>query len=131
MGNEQSANSGARIAVVCSSPTHAPLPPPEARRPRRRQGRRRPDHRRGRARGRPHHETILFDMPATGHALAMTELPDLLLRLIPRGPIAAALREGQTVMYDPERTTALVVTLAEALPVTESLELIAGLRRTR
>ena len=80
--------------------------------------------------GRPHHETIFFDMPATGHALAMTELPDVLLRLVPRGPIAAAMREGQAIMNDPAHAAAVVVTLAEALPVTESLELIAGLRRT-
>jgi anion-transporting ArsA/GET3 family ATPase len=81
--------------------------------------------------GRPRHEAIFFDMPATGHALALTQLPDLLLRIIPGGPIAENLRAGQAVMYDPASAAAVVVTLAEALPVSESLELIEALRRHR
>ena len=73
---------------------------------------------------------ILVDMPATGHTLSLTGLPDLLLRLMPRGPIAAALREGQSYLNDPERAAAWVVTLPETLPVSEALELLDGLTRT-
>ena len=74
---------------------------------------------------------ILVDMPATGHTLSLTGLPDLLLRLIPRGPIADALRAGQGYLNDPEKAAAWVVTLPETLPVSESLELIEGLERTK
>ena len=70
---------------------------------------------------------IFVDMPATGHALALTQLPDILLRLIPSGPIARALRQGQDIINDPEQGTAWVVSLPLQLPVTESLELVAGL----
>jgi len=38
--------------------------------------------------GGPEHESIVLDLPATGHALALTSLPTLLHRLIRRGPIA-------------------------------------------
>lgn len=80
--------------------------------------------------GGPEHELILVDMPATGHTLAMTGLPEVVLRLTSRGPIADALREGQSYLNAPELCGAWVVTLPEALPVSESLELLEGLART-
>ncbi len=83
-----------------------------------------------RAEGEPLYQLILVDMPATGHTLSLTGLPDLLLRLLPRGPIAAALREGQSYLNDPERAAAYVVTLPETLPVSECLELLEGLKKT-
>ncbi len=83
-----------------------------------------------RADGSPEHELILIDMPATGHTLSLTGLPELLLRLVPRGPIAEALREGQSYLNDPDKGQAWVVTLPETLPVSECLELLDGLART-
>jgi anion-transporting ArsA/GET3 family ATPase len=80
--------------------------------------------------GTPEYPLILVDMPATGHTLSLTGLPDLLLRLMPRGPIASALREGQAYLNDPARAAAWVVTLPETLPVSEALELLEGLART-
>ncbi len=80
--------------------------------------------------GSPEYEVILVDMPATGHTLSLTGLPDLLLRLLPRGPIAEALREGQSYLNDPKKAAAYVVTLPETLPVSECLELIEGLKKT-
>jgi hypothetical protein len=80
--------------------------------------------------GTPEHQLILVDMPATGHTLSLTGLPDLLLRLVPKGPVAVALREGQSYLNDPEKAAALIVTLPETLPVSESLELLAGLGQT-
>jgi anion-transporting ArsA/GET3 family ATPase len=80
--------------------------------------------------GEPEYPLILVDMPATGHTLSLTGLPDLLLRLMPRGPIAAALREGQSYLNSPERAAAWVVTLPETLPVSEALELLEGLDLT-
>jgi anion-transporting ArsA/GET3 family ATPase len=82
------------------------------------------------SKGEPTYPLILVDMPATGHTLSLTGLPDLLLRLMPKGPIATALREGQSYLNDPERAAALVVTLPETLPVSEALELLEGLART-
>lgn len=79
----------------------------------------------------PEYPLILVDMPATGHALSLTALPELLLRLIPRGPIADALRAGQNYLNDPEQGAAWVVTLPETLPISECLELVEGLERTK
>jgi arsenite-transporting ATPase len=79
----------------------------------------------------PEHELILVDMPATGHTLSLTGLPELLLRLVPRGPIADSLREGQSYLNDPKQAAAWIVTLPETLPISECLELIEGLAKTK
>jgi arsenite/tail-anchored protein-transporting ATPase len=74
------------------------------------------------------HEMIIVDLPATGHALALAQIPSSLLKIIPTGPIAAAVREGLELLTDATRTGTVVVTLPETLPVSEALELIKGLR---
>jgi len=76
------------------------------------------------------YEMVVIDMPATGHTLALTSLPEILLRLIPGGPVAAALRDGQKILNDPKQAEAWVVTLPEQLPVTEACELVDGLVET-
>jgi arsenite-transporting ATPase len=77
--------------------------------------------------GQPRHQLIIIDMPATGHTLALTTLPKILIRLIRSGPIVDALSEGQRVIYDPDKSSSWVVTLPEKLPVSEALELLEGL----
>lgn len=76
--------------------------------------------------GSVEHETIVVDLPATGHALALAQIPQSLLRVIPTGPIANAVREGLELLMDPQQTGAVIVTLPETLPVTEAIELAAG-----
>jgi arsenite-transporting ATPase len=77
--------------------------------------------------GSDEHEMIIVDLPATGHALALAQIPASLLRVIPSGPIAAAVREGLDLLTDKQRTGAVVVTLPETLPVSEALELARGI----
>lgn len=69
------------------------------------------------------HELIIVDLPATGHALALAQIPESLLRVIPTGAIAEAVREGLSFLRDPAQTGAVVVTLPENLPVSEAIEL--------
>jgi anion-transporting ArsA/GET3 family ATPase len=78
--------------------------------------------------GSPEHEMIVVDLPATGHALALAQIPQSLLRVIPAGPIAAAVREGLSLLMDPQQTGAVVVTLPETLPVSEAIELVRGIQ---
>lgn len=77
------------------------------------------------------HEVIVVDLPATGHALALAQIPASLLRVMPTGPIAAAVGEGLSLLRDPARTGAVVVTLPETLPVSEALELARGIDEHR
>lgn len=80
--------------------------------------------------GRLMYDFVVADLPATGHALAMTSLPEILLRLMPTGPVANAFRRGQAMLNNPEVTASWIVTLPESLPVSETLELLDGFRQT-
>lgn len=72
---------------------------------------------------------FILDLPATGHTQALISLPEILLKIIPVGPIAKLLKEGQSILYDQKKTKAHVLTLAEELPIQEAIDLIAILRR--
>jgi anion-transporting ArsA/GET3 family ATPase len=74
---------------------------------------------------------IVLDLPATGHALALADLPNTILRIAPRGPIADRLRRGQALLHDPSTSGAVVVTIAEPLALREAHDLAEGLRTTR
>lgn len=76
-------------------------------------------------------DEIFVDLPATGHALGLASLPESVTRLVPRGPLAEALRAGMAWMQDPKNAAIWVVTLPGSLPVTEALEMIEGLRAHR
>lgn len=82
-----------------------------------------------RRKGVPRWDLVLLDSPATGHAIAFASLPHVVQKLIPAGPIGRAVREGLELLNDPARTKAIVTTLPEALPVSEALELVAGLEK--
>lgn len=81
--------------------------------------------------GGPMFEVCIIDSPATGHALALAQIPDFLTRVIPGGPILRAAQEGMRVLTDPAITGTVIVTLPETLPVTEALELEKGLGKHR
>ncbi len=70
----------------------------------------------------------VVDLPATGHALALAELPDAARKIIPVGPVARGLGEVQACIRDPRRSDVWVVTLPETLPVSETLEVLGALR---
>ncbi|ATB29620.1 arsenical pump-driving ATPase [Melittangium boletus DSM 14713] len=82
-----------------------------------------------RAEGDPRHPLCILDLPATGHALALAALPDTLLTVMPGGPIGRAVREGMALLRDPALTGAVLVTLPEPLPVSETLELATAIQR--
>jgi arsenite/tail-anchored protein-transporting ATPase len=75
----------------------------------------------------PAFEVCLVDSPATGHALALAQIPEFLTRVIRAGPISRAAAEGVRILTDPALCTCVLVTLPEVLPVTEALELERGL----
>ena len=74
------------------------------------------------------YEVIILDLPATGHLVGLARLPNLLLKMIPFGPIADRLKEGQQYFYDVKQTAAWVVTLPQTLPVSEAIELKSALQ---
>jgi arsenite-transporting ATPase len=74
-------------------------------------------------------DTLILDLPATGHFIGLARLPDLLLKMIPVGPIAERLREGQKFLYDRANARVWIVTLPQTLPVSEAIELRSALTR--
>ncbi|MFQ5526230.1 MAG: ArsA-related P-loop ATPase [Thermoanaerobaculia bacterium] len=66
-------------------------------------------------------DCVVLDSPATGHAMSLLSAPALVAEAIATGPIAALAREV-AAWLTAETTGFALVTLAEELPVTESLE---------
>lgn len=77
------------------------------------------------------YDHFILDLPATGHAVGLAALPRTVVRIVPTGLIGDTINEGLRLLNDPAHTGAVVATLPEAMPVTETLELIAALREQK
>jgi anion-transporting ArsA/GET3 family ATPase len=78
-------------------------------------------------RGKPVWDTIVFDMPASGHSISMLRVPWVIVETVPEGPLTRDARTIKELLCDPARTAAVLVTLAEEMPVNEAIELEAKL----
>ncbi len=79
--------------------------------------------------GRPRFDLVVLDGPATGHVLTLLAIPKVIIDTVPEGPLTGPARDCQQLLTDPGRTLALPVTLAEDLPVLETIQLHEGLAR--
>jgi anion-transporting ArsA/GET3 family ATPase len=79
-------------------------------------------------RGKLAWDTVVFDLPASGHSLSMLRIPWVILDTVPEGPLTRDARDVKALLMDPARTAAVVVTLAEEMPVNEARELDGHLR---
>ena len=78
-------------------------------------------------RGKPVWDTVVFDMPASGHSVSMLRVPWVIVDTVPEGPLTRDARAIKALLCDPVRTAAVLVTLAEEMPVNEAIELEAKL----
>ena len=76
----------------------------------------------------PRIDVVVLDAPATGHGVSLLLAPMLVSEVIRQGPIAAMTAEVAELVGSDSRCGVVVVTLAEEMPVTESLELVTALR---
>ena len=74
-------------------------------------------------RGKPIWDTVVFDMPASGHSVSMLRVPWVITDTVPEGPLTRDAREVKELLRDQARTAVVLVTLAEEMPVNEALEL--------
>jgi anion-transporting ArsA/GET3 family ATPase len=74
-------------------------------------------------RGKPVWDTIVFDMPASGHSVSMLRVPWVIIDTVPEGPLTRDARSIKSLLCDPARTSTVLVTLAEEMPVNEAIEL--------
>lgn len=78
-------------------------------------------------RGKPVWDTIVFDMPASGHSFTMLRIPWVIMETVPEGPLTRDARTLQNLLRDQARTAAVIVTIAEEMPATEARELTTRL----
>ena len=79
-------------------------------------------------RGRPIWDTVVFDLPASGHSLAMLKVPSVIIETVPEGPLTRDALKLRNLLVDRSRTSAVLVTLAEEMPASEARELSDSLR---
>lgn len=72
-------------------------------------------------------DTIVLDAPASGHGLSMLGAPAAVAEVIDSGPFGEMADRLRGFVADPARLALVVVTHAEEMPVTETLELLDGL----
>ena len=73
-------------------------------------------------------DTIILDAPATGHGLDMLRGPNVIVDVAPPGLLRREATRAWKLFSDPQKSGVVVVTLAEEMPVTETLELIETVR---
>jgi len=74
-------------------------------------------------RGKPVWDTVVFDMPASGHSLSMLRIPWTIVDTVPEGPLTRDARAVQALLHDRARTSLILVSLAEEMPANEAREL--------
>ena len=74
-------------------------------------------------RGKPVWDTVVFDMPASGHSVSMLRIPWVIVDTVPDGPLTRDAHTVKRLLCEPARTAAVLVTLAEEMPVNEAIEL--------
>lgn len=79
------------------------------------------------SRGRPVWDTVVFDMPASGHTMTMLRIPKVILETVPEGPLTRDARSLEALLTDQTRTAVMLVTLAEEMPANEARELAENL----
>jgi len=78
--------------------------------------------------GRPRWDLVLVDAPATGHAVQLLRVPSALVDTVPAGPLRRDAEWMQAMLVDPARTSLVIVTLPEEMPVNEAIDLDAQVR---
>lgn len=70
---------------------------------------------------------VIVDAPATGHVIELLAAPETLQEVVKVGPLAEQTQWIADLLRDPDTTGVVTVTTSEALPVSESLELLERL----
>lgn len=78
--------------------------------------------------GRPNWDRIIVDAPATGHGITFLRFPQAAIDTVRVGPIAKSAEQMRDLFLDERTTSVNLVTLAEELPVNETIELHQSLQ---
>ena len=78
--------------------------------------------------GRDRYDLVIVDAPATGHGLDLLRVPRVILDVAPPGLLRREAERASELFQDPERAGVLLVTLAEEMPSTETVELHGAIK---
>ncbi len=81
-------------------------------------------------RGRRKYDLIVYDAPPTGHGLFFLTMPQTLIDVVKVGPLIPVARNVNNFLMDPKRTRLNLVTIAQEMPVIETMEFIDSIRTT-
>lgn len=77
--------------------------------------------------GQKRYDLVIVDGPATGHALDMLRVPQVICDVAPPGLLRNEAEGALGLMRDPKRAAAVLVTLAEDMPVNETVDLYGAM----
>jgi anion-transporting ArsA/GET3 family ATPase len=77
--------------------------------------------------GEPDYDLVIVDAPATGHALDMLRVPFVIESVAPPGLLRRDAARAVDMFRDPNRAGAVLVTLPEYMPASETIELADAL----
>lgn len=78
--------------------------------------------------GRPLYDLIVVDAPATGHGIALLEVPRVVVSAVRAGPLRHHTERVEALIEDASRTLLLPVARAEELPARETAQLVHRVR---
>ena len=79
--------------------------------------------------GSPAYDVVILDAPATGHGLDMLRVPKVILDVVPPGLLRRDAERAMALFQDPKTCAAILVTLPEEMPTTETIELASALTK--
>jgi hypothetical protein len=77
--------------------------------------------------GAPRFDSVIFDAPATGHAVEMLRLPRVITEVAPAGLLRRDAELAWRMLQDPKQSAVMLVTLPEELPTNEAIELATSI----
>jgi anion-transporting ArsA/GET3 family ATPase len=78
--------------------------------------------------GPPKYDLVILDAPSTGHGLSLLSAPQAMMDITRVGPLYNNAKMIRDLLADRERVSVVLVTLAEDMPINETIELEAKLR---
>lgn len=75
------------------------------------------------------YDLVVVDAPATGHSLALLEIPSIVSQATLMGPLKTDADKIDRLLHDASLTQVVLVTLPEEMPVTETIEMNLSLER--
>jgi anion-transporting ArsA/GET3 family ATPase len=73
--------------------------------------------------GQPKYDHLIVDCPATGHGIYFLRAPQIVIDVVPEGPLTDYAIKMRDMLEDKQKTAPIYVTLPEDMPINETIEL--------